>query len=195
MSSPFNEQKYNCLLGGLKVSEVLLSRTVKNKDYRMDSDFWTKEPKKNPNLKYSKIGDILPSSQYGISVAMNEENNGYPIYRMNEIHTMLCDLSVDKCADISLSDFQKFELKNRDVLFNRTNSFAWVGRTGIYYQNDEIKKTFASYLVRFNPDENIILPDIQQQIATLVSESFALRGESERMLQEAKEMVEREIEK
>ena len=114
---------------------------------------------------------------------------------MNEIHTMLCDLSVDKCADISLSDFQKFELKNRDVLFNRTNSFAWVGRTGIYYQNDEIKKTFASYLVRFNPDENIILPDIQQQIATLVSESFALRGESERMLQEAKEMVEREIEK
>ncbi|MDR0733309.1 MAG: hypothetical protein LBF08_04520, partial [Dysgonamonadaceae bacterium] len=70
-----------------------------------------------------------------------------------------CDLSVDKCADISVNDFQNFELKNRDVLFNRTNSFEWVGRTGIYYQNDEIKKTFASYLVRFNPNENILLPE------------------------------------
>jgi type I restriction enzyme S subunit len=58
-----------------------------------------------------------------------------------------------------LSDFEKFELQNRDVLFNRTNSFEWVGRTGIYYQNDEVRKTFASYLVRFNPDSSIVLPE------------------------------------
>jgi restriction endonuclease S subunit len=146
-------------LEGLEVSEVKLSQAIENKDYRIDSDFWTKMPKKNPRLKYMRIGDILLSSQYGISVSMNEDGKGYPIYRMNEIHNMLCDLSVDKCADISVSDFQTFELKNQDVLFNRTNSFEWVGRTGIYYQNDEIKKTFASYLVRFNPDENIILPE------------------------------------
>ena len=125
----------------------------------MDSDFWTKQPKKNPRLKYMKIGDILKSSQYGISVSMNEEGKGYPIFRMNEIHNMLCDLSVDKCADISQEEFLKFELKDRDVLFNRTNSFEWVGRTGVYYQNDEIQKTFASYLVRFNPDERIVLPE------------------------------------
>ncbi|MDR2805891.1 MAG: restriction endonuclease subunit S, partial [Dysgonamonadaceae bacterium] len=144
---------------GLEVSEVKLSQAVENKDYRIDSDFWTKMPKKNPLLKYMRIGDILLSAQYGISISMNEDNKGYPIYRMNEIHNMLCDLSVDKCADISANDFQNFELKNRDILFNRTNSFEWVGRTGIYYQNDEIRKTFASYLVRFNPDESIILPE------------------------------------
>ena len=125
----------------------------------MDSDFWTKQPKKNPRLNYIKIGDVLKLSQYGISVSMNEDNKGYPIYRMNEIHNMLCDLSVDKYANISKDEFQKFELKDQDVLFNRTNSFEWVGRTGVYYQNDEIKKTFASYLVRFNPDENIVLPE------------------------------------
>ena len=125
----------------------------------MDSDFWTKQPKKNPYLRYMKIGDVLKSSQYGISVSMNEENRGYPIYRMNEIHNMLCDLSVDKCANISYVEFQIFELKNRDVLFNRTNSFEWVGRTGVYYQNDDVKKTFASYLVRFNPDDSIVLPE------------------------------------
>ena len=132
----------------------------------MDSDFWTKQPKKNPRLKYMKIGDILNLSQYGISVSMNEDNKGYPIYRMNEIHNMLCDLSVDKYADISKDEFQKFELKDRDVIFNRTNSFEWVGRTGVYYQNDDTRKTFASYLVRFNPDENVVLPEY---LATFLS--------------------------
>jgi restriction endonuclease S subunit len=159
LSSPFDETGYKELLEGLEVSEVMSLEVIQNKDYRMDSDFWTKEPKKNPKLRYKKIGAILKSSQYGISIAMNEDNKGFPIYRMNEIHNMLCDLDVDKCADISVSEFEKFELKNKDVLFNRTNSFEWVGRTGIYYQNDELKKTFASYLVRFNPDENIVLPE------------------------------------
>jgi len=46
--------------------------------------------------------------------------------------------------------------------------------------------------------ENVIVPvvdyKIQKQIAVLIEESFALRIESERLLEEAKEMVEREIE-
>jgi len=93
-------------LEGLEVSEVNFSETLKNKDFRMDSDFWTKQPKKNPHLRYRKIGDILMGSQYGISVSMNEDNIGYPIYRMNEIHNMLCDLSADKYADISIMNLK-----------------------------------------------------------------------------------------
>ena len=69
---------------------------------------------------------------------------------------MLCDLDVDKCADITETEYNKFALKDGDVLFNRTNSFEWVGRTGIYYQNDDIQRTFASYLVRLNPKESIL---------------------------------------
>ena len=87
---------------------------------------------------------------------MNTDSIGYPIYRMNEIHDMLCDLDVDKCADITETEYNKFALKDGDVLFNRTNSFEWVGRTGIYYQNDDIQRTFASYLVRLNPKESIL---------------------------------------
>jgi restriction endonuclease S subunit len=41
----------------------------------------------------------------------------------------------------------------------------------------------------------LINNEIQQQIAALIEKSFYLRTESERLLQEAKEMVEREIEK
>jgi restriction endonuclease S subunit len=52
---------------------------------------------------------------------------------------------------------------------------------------------------RINEIENVVVPivdyKIQQQIANLVEESFALRRESERLLEEAKVMVEREVEK
>jgi restriction endonuclease S subunit len=52
---------------------------------------------------------------------------------------------------------------------------------------------------RMDEIEKVVLPivdiKIQQKIATLIKKSFALRAESERLLDEAKEMVEREIEK
>ncbi|KPN71823.1 restriction endonuclease subunit S [Neisseria sp. 83E34] len=147
------------MLEGLEVREIKLSVVNENKDYRIDTDFWTKEPKKNPNLQYIKIKDCLLKSQYGISVSMNEDGIGYPIYRMNEIHNMMCDFSVSKYADISEIEKKKFILKDRDVLFNRTNSFEWVGRTGIFYEQEGVDFIFASYLVRFVPNEDIILPE------------------------------------
>lgn len=141
---------------GLEIKEKKLYEVLSNKDFRIDSSFYTKEPKKNPDLIYAKIGEHLISSQYGISIEMNTDSVGYPIYRMNEIHDMLCDLDVDKCANITQVEYDRFALKDRDVLFNRTNSFEWVGRTGIYYQNDDIQRTFASYLVRLNPKDSIL---------------------------------------
>lgn len=111
-------------------------------------------------MPYDKIGNHLQTSQYGISIEMNTDGVGYPIYRMNEIHNMLCDIDVDKFADITDEDYEVFALKKGDVLFNRTNSFEWVGRTGIYYPIDgDDKRTFASYLVRFNPTPETILPE------------------------------------
>ena len=147
------------MLEGLEVSEGSFTHTLENKDFRIDSQFYTQEPIKNPKLTYDKIGNCLLNAQYGISIAMNEENIGYPIYRMNEIHSMMCDLEVDKCADISTTELETFELEDRDVLFNRTNSFQWVGRTRIYKKIDDRKFVFASYLVRFIPDQSKILPE------------------------------------
>lgn len=90
---------------------------------------------------------------------MNEDRIGHPIYRMNEIHNMLCDIDVGKYAEITLEELETFKLHNKDILFNRTNSFEWVGRTGVYYQNDSISRVFASYLVRFIPNVEYILPE------------------------------------
>lgn len=151
--------KYDTLSKGLSIVEKFLTVIYENKDFRFDSSFYTDEPFLNPNIEYKKIGECLDVSQYGISIAMNEEAIGYPIYRMNEIHNMLCDFSVDKHADVSIEDAQPFILNDKDVLFNRTNSFEWVGRTGVYRKNTTEDFIFASYLVRFVPKEKLISPE------------------------------------
>ena len=144
---------------GLEIKEKDFSLTYLNKDFRIDSQFYTKEPAKNSKLKYEKIGNILKKAQYGVSISMNEDGVGYPIYRMNEIHNMLCDMEVSKFADISKNELKTFTLRDRDVVFNRTNSFEWVGRTGLYKKLDTQDFVFASYLVRFIPNESVILPE------------------------------------
>lgn len=136
-----------------------MSDCIKNKDYRIDTDYYIKSPIKNNNLTYKRIGDCLLYSQYGISIEMNEVNKGYPIYRMNEIHDMLCDIETNKFADIDKETYEVFRLKDKDILFNRTNSYDFVGRTGVYYDNDGVERTFASYLVKFVPNSEIILPE------------------------------------
>ncbi len=143
----------------LSVREISLSEIYTNKDFRFDSAFWTTQVYKNPDLKYIKIGKALISSQYGLSIAMTEKQVGTPIYRMNEIHNMLCDHVVDKYAELSEQDIRDYTLNDRDVLFNRTNSFEWVGRTGLFFDNTKNPFVFASYLVRFVPDEKLIYPE------------------------------------
>ncbi|MCP1226479.1 hypothetical protein [Sebaldella sp. S0638] len=106
-----------------------------------------------------KIGELLGNSQYGISISMNEDRIGYPIYRMNEISKMLTKSEVEKYADINKNELNSFKLNDKDVLFNRTNSLEWVGRTGIFYKNSEKDFIFASYLVRFNTNEKFCLPE------------------------------------
>ena len=137
----------------------MFSGALENKDFRIDSQFYTQEPYKNSELVYDKIGNLILNAQYGISISMNEDGVGYPIYRMNEIHNMLCDIDVSKTAEITKSELKTFRLNERDVVFNRTNSFEWVGRTGLYRKLDDRDFVFASYLVRFIPDEKYLLPE------------------------------------
>jgi len=140
--------------------------TIKNysdlsfhEDYRWDSEYLCYEPCKNSKLKYLPIGDIWVKSQYGISIEMNEDGNGTQIYRMNEITNMFCDRNVNKYAKIGREEIDAFKLIDRDVLFNRTNSQIFVGRTGIFREFSENEFIFASYLIRLKVDERKVLPE------------------------------------
>ena len=136
-----------------------LSELSLHTDYRWDSGYLSREPYKNENLKYIPIGDTLTSSQYGVSIEMNEDNIGTKIYRMNEINNMLCNRNISKYAELSDNQIASYKLKDRDVLFNRTNSPEFVGRTGIFRKFSDEDIVFASYLVRINPDPEIVTPE------------------------------------
>ncbi|MFH0779962.1 MAG: restriction endonuclease subunit S [Parcubacteria group bacterium] len=143
----------------MQYSVVNYKTVIKADDFRWDGEFLCFEPHKNKNYRYFSIGEILKFAQYGISIDMNESGQGYKIYRMNEISNMFCDFDVDKYADINEQEMKKFELKNNDVVFNRTNSQAFVGRTGIFRKFSDEPFVFASYLVRFRPDQKKVLPE------------------------------------
>jgi hypothetical protein len=110
----------------------------------------------SPHVEWATIGRLLKKCEYGLSISMNSVGRGFPIFRMNEIEGCFA-LRPEKYADIPASAFQEYGLCENDVLFNRTNSFEFVGRTGIV--KDQTDCTFASYLIRLVPNINKLLPE------------------------------------
>jgi restriction endonuclease S subunit len=143
----------------MKSSSVLYLKLRTHKDWRWDSEFLCNEPFHNKKLTYKPIGDTLTLSQYGISIDMNEDGNGTRIYRMNEISDMFCDREINKYAKVTPVQVSRFKLKDNDVLFNRTNSLDFVGRTGIYKKFSDENIVFASYLIRVRTNESEVLPE------------------------------------
>jgi len=143
----------------MQVAIRKLSEASLHPDYRWDGEYLCFEPYKNNSLKYVPIGDTLTNSQYGLSIEMNEDGNGTKIYRMNEISNMMCSRNILKYAPISNEEIELYKLKDRDLLFNRTNSQVFVGRTGIFRKFSDEDLVFASYLIRVNPDPDIITPE------------------------------------
>ena len=102
------------------------------------------------------LDEILILKQYGISTVLTENQIGISVLRMNNL--------ID--GEINYSDLKysnepatlKLLLDDGDVLFNRTNSIDYVGRTAIY-RNKETPASFASYLIRLVPDLTILLPE------------------------------------
>ena len=143
----------------MQCSVVSYLKLKEHGDWRWDSEYFCNEPHYNKNLFYQPIGQIIVSSQYGISIDMNEDGEGTKIYRMNEISDMFCDRTISKYANIPPSQINKFKLRNNDALFNRTNSQEFVGRTGIFRKFTDEAIVFASYLIRVKTNEEEVFPE------------------------------------
>lgn len=103
------------------------------------------------------VAALALAVQYGLNEKMNEDDNGYRIFRMNEIvQGRMLDGGSMKRADISAEEFARYRLNRGDVLFNRTNSIEHVGKTGLFDLAGDY--CFASYLVRIAPDTTKVLP-------------------------------------
>lgn len=101
------------------------------------------------------IKNILDIAQYGFSTK-SSENGKYPFLRMGDLQNGKVLLNNLKYVNLSDDDFLKYKLEKHDLLFNRTNSYALVGKTSIY--ESDIDMSFASYLVRLRVNNEKILP-------------------------------------
>jgi hypothetical protein len=137
-------------------NQVLVSEAVTNN--RFSAEFFDSRYVFQPRRGWSwlPIGRLLKKCEYGLSVPMNSEGLGFPIFRMNELDGCLAQRPA-KFANIPRALFEAYRLEPDDVLFNRTNSFDFVGRTGIV--KDQTDCTFASYLIRLVPDSSRLLPE------------------------------------
>lgn len=101
------------------------------------------------------LGSVVYETQYGLSINASSEGQ-YPMLRMMNIEDGLCVENEVKYVDLSAKDFEAYRLMQGDVLFNRTNSYELVGRTGVYeLEGDHV---FASYLVRLKTNYEKLEP-------------------------------------
>ncbi len=108
------------------------------------------------SMPLTPVGNLLTAMQYGLSEPAFSGGE-YRMLRMMDISEGLAT-DVDLCSlNLSDEDFRRYRLETGDVLFNRTNSYDLVGRTGVYkLEGDHV---FASYLVRLKTDATVLLPD------------------------------------
>ena len=103
-----------------------------------------------------RLGEALQATQYGLSVRADRTGK-YPMLRMNNLKDGHIDASDLKYVDLNEDDFEKFCMRKRDILFNRTNSYELVGKTAIFDIEGDF--VFASYLIRVVPDAAHLLPE------------------------------------
>ena len=97
--------------------------------------------------KWCRIGDTCEGFEYG-TAKKSKVTGKRAVLRMGNIQfgkVIYSNLVYSDDED----DIEKYKLKDGDLLFNRTNSKEWVGKTAIY--KGEMPAIYAGYLVRFKP--------------------------------------------
>lgn len=138
--------KTNQLKKGLM--KELLTKGIGNKDYKE-----TELGKIPKTWQTMKLGKVLDLCQYGLSFKFGEEGK-YRILKMDDISNGVAISDNAKYIDLDEKIFNNFKLQKGDILFNRTNSYEYVGRTGIFLLEGDY--TFASYLIRLRPKKDVI---------------------------------------
>lgn len=100
-----------------------------------------------------RLGDTLELCQYGLSLKMYETGK-YPIIKMDDIVNGVVVPDKVRYIDLDEKTFNNFKLEKGDLLFNRTNSYELVGRTGIFLLRGDY--VFASYLIRLRPKKEYV---------------------------------------
>lgn len=101
-----------------------------------------------------KLGECCVSVSYGTSAPSSSQ--GKFIYlRMNNItYGGELDLTDVKYIDLEPTDFEKYSIKEGDILFNRTNSAELVGKTTWFHKLEPM--VIAGYIIRVRLNETLL---------------------------------------
>lgn len=117
---------------------------------------WRKEHKiELESWKIKSINDLCHSLKYGTS-KKSKPDGSVVVIRMGNLQQGEIDWS-DLAYSDDIEDIEKYKLYPGDVLFNRTNSAALVGKTSIY--RGEYPAIYAGYLIKLDYDHELIVGD------------------------------------
>ena len=101
--------------------------------------------------KWARLQDVCSRFQYGTSAKSSKEGK-VPVVRMGNIQNGI--ISWENLVYTSKDkEIDQYSLNYNDVLFNRTNSPALVGKTAIY--KGEMPAIYAGYLIRVKPQDKL----------------------------------------
>ena len=104
--------------------------------------------------KWCKLEDIVCELKYGTSEKSSSVGK-IAVLRMGNITNVGTIDYSNLVYSSNDADIEQYSLEKDDLLFNRTNSSEWVGKTAIY--KEEQPAIYAGYLIRIRP--LLISPD------------------------------------
>ena len=107
-------------MDGLECTEIQFCSVLSATNYfRLESEFFNAKSLLYPQILKGK--DVIDEVQYGTSKYCDEESDGYPVLRLNELHNGFIEIPQKYCHILSTDEFEKLRLKKGDVLIIRTN--------------------------------------------------------------------------
>lgn len=116
---------------------------------------WRKESGIDKSWEQIKIKELCKSLKYGTS-KKSKEKGTMIVVRMGNLQNG--EIIWDNLAYTDDNeDIEKYMLEKGDVLFNRTNSSEWVGKTSIY--RGEYPAIYAGYLIKLDYYRDKVIGD------------------------------------
>lgn len=102
------------------------------------------------------LGEVLTKLQYGTSTKTSANKQGVPVIRMGNIQNGRVVTDDLKYLEPPKDELERYRLVSGDILINRTNSAALVGKAGVFDLSGEY--LFASYLIRLQVNRTLADP-------------------------------------
>ena len=103
------------------------------------------------------LGSLAELVQYGTSEKANTVQKGSVVLRMNNVKDGEFDFTDLKHIELDEREVRKLELRDGDLLINRTNSKELVGKAAVFHE--PMRCVFASYLIRMRLATKVADPD------------------------------------